>query len=65
MTEDEQNALHDANEPRYHKCESCDAPLPEDLDGCHCDDEGLWFCRECWKELQNEQAETPPPHGLN
>lgn len=58
MTEDEQNALHDANEPRFHKCESCEQGLPEDLEGCHCDVDANWFCPECWKDLDE-------PEGLN
>ena len=47
----------DENEPHCHKCEACDDPLPEDLEGCHCDDEGLWFCGTCWKTLLEEAQE--------
>jgi Zn finger protein HypA/HybF involved in hydrogenase expression len=53
MTEDEQAELHDRNEPRYHKCENCDQPLPESLEGCHCDDDANWFCGGCWIDLQS------------
>lgn len=47
----EQQARMDANEPRLYKCENCDAHLPEDLEGCHCDADANWFCGSCWKDL--------------
>lgn len=58
MTRDELEHAAEANEPRFHKCENCDAPLPEDLEGCRSDDEGHWFCLPCFEALTEPDLEA-------
>lgn len=52
----EQHAQEAApQEPREIRCENCETPIPDDRLDCHCDEEGLWFCAECWQALLDEE----------
>ena len=56
----EEHAEQAAPYERVYKCENCETILGEDRLDCHCDDEGLWFCPECWQVLLEGDA-TPEP----